>query len=186
MDRQWQTAWSVGRLLSLRWPYRDEGMPPTVLAALERGVEVHRACEAWDLGQGYTPSLEIEPYLEAWKSYCRAHTPSWAEDGIEHRFDSNAGFHGVIDRVGNIHGVDTCLEIKSSRRGGPSHPRTAIQLAAYTLAYYGKVRAPRIKRLEVQLCDGAYRIFTHSQLADFLVVQELLQEAGICETTHWL
>ena len=47
----WSTAWSVGRLLSLRWPYTAD-MTASMTAALERGVAAHAACEAYDKGEG--------------------------------------------------------------------------------------------------------------------------------------
>ena len=175
----WSTAWSVGRLLSLRWPYTAD-MTASMTAALERGVAAHAACEDYDKGEGYAPHPDIAPYLSAWKDYTRHHTPSWNEDGVEHEFDSGEhGFHGIIDRLGSVRG-DACVELKTSARGGPSHPRTAIQLAAYTLAYYGRVRAARIKRLEVQLrADGTYKLYTHDNLADFAVLDALLEEAHL-------
>ena len=183
MDRRWNSAWSVGRLLSLAFPYGDGGdLPPAVVAAMERGVAVHAACQEWDLGQGYTPPEPINGYLDAWKAYLRAHTPSWEEGGIERRFDSTElGYHGVIDRLGTIRGgKPACVEIKSVSAPTPSHPRTPIQLAAYTLAHYGRTRAPRVTRLEVQLRpDGSFVLFTHDLLTDFLLVDELRKEAGI-------
>ena len=89
MDRRWNSAWSVGRLLSLAFPYGDGGdLPPAVVAAMERGVAVHAACQEWDLGQGYTPPEPINGYLDAWKAYLR--------DSAERLQNSPRSLHKVL------------------------------------------------------------------------------------------
>lgn len=171
--RSWSTAWSVGRLLSLRWPYPDD---PTgaLTVAMQRGIRVHEYTAAWDRGEPFTfvgSEAHLDPYAAAWRDFTRQHSPSW--DYIEAVFDG-PDYHGIVDRGGSLSGRTVVVEIKTGE--GPSLPRTGVQLAAYTRALHG-TRSPQIPRLEVRLSrTGRYRIHTHTNLADFLILDELLEQ----------
>ena len=170
--RQWNSAWSVTRILAQRWP-----MPPYIpQSALERGRAVHYWCELWDKGCAPTPPPAIAGYCQGWKRFEYAFSPSWREDGVELPVDSD-DYHGVVDRTGWIKGGKAVvLEIKC----GTPRPQgvDGIQLAAYARALE-PTSYDKLLRVAVYLSnkpEGDFKVQVYADPHDHVVWDQLVKE----------
>ena len=169
----WVSAWSVGRIIRLRYP-----IPSFVSdAVLESGRLFHSWSEAHDQGQAPTPQEAIRPYCEAYKAYTYALSPSYTQ--IEYVFD-NGEFHGIVDRVGYLRNKLSVIELKT----GGAQKWHGVQLAFYTKALY-PTSALDIQRLGVYLRkNGTYEVRVYDDVRDYLEMSELLRLATEKETQH--
>lgn len=160
--------------------YRFDMVDPAVLAeALQRGRDVHLACELFDLDDLDEETLgeHLRGYLEGWKKFVRECEPNWTsiEQSVYHPVMNYAG---TPDREGAITYMgkridDALVDIKSAEQ---LHPVWGLQLAAYNNAR-GK---PYRRRFSVQvLKTGTYQIREWSDPNDWPVF------ASLCTVKTW-
>ena len=128
-------------------------------AAQERGTLVHTATALYDRD---TLTLEevqadtvLEPYVRAWVKF--REEAKFVPEGVEVQvYSVRHRYAGTIDRIGELRGVRVVLDIKT---GAALNPVTALQLAAYQVAYNER-HAVRVKeRWAIQLgADGKYKL----------------------------
>jgi hypothetical protein len=175
--RTWATAWSVGRLLSQRWPL------PKALAQrpelMEPGQRLHEWTYLHDTG-GLCPAPDdtIAGWADAWKQFSYTFTPSW--DFREHVFEVlpsdtlPVGFHGIVDAAGSVRGRMTVADLKT----GKPDDQHQVQLALYAMGMFPKT-AMKIQRLNIYLTkDGRFRVMVRDDPRDLLLARELLTQAG--------
>jgi hypothetical protein len=167
---QWVSAWSVGRLCRLRWP-----LPAHIKEVhLLTGRRVHHWTMLLDQGEEPKPAEDISGYCQAYRNFGYQFSPSFTH--IEHDFD-NGQWHGIVDRVGEIRGKKTVLEIKN----GQPQPFHQVQLAFYTQGLFPQSFL-KIQRLAVYLAnDGTYKARVYKDPRDYLTVKELL---ALAEKEH--
>lgn len=95
---------------------------------MDRGRKAHKALEMWDLGVLNEDSLDerLAPYLKAYKQF-RQDTQFLPEMIEQPLFSEAYGYAGTPDRVGDINGHVTVVDIKS----GSPEPWHGLQLEAY-------------------------------------------------------
>lgn len=147
-------------------------------AARWRGTAVHRACQFDDEGDLSLESVscEIQPYLEAWRSF-KANC-QWASLEIEKPFWSPEGFCGTPDRVGVLGGRPTTLDIKTSVN---AYPWVGLQLAGYSLLASERLGASAgfIQRVAVCLRpDGDYNLTRFTDRRDIEVFRAAVKLAA--------
>lgn len=126
---------------------------------LQAGTDRHYATQLWDEGtlDGSTLDDNTGPALEAWKSFLD-HS-GFSIDQIEIRcFSDKLRFAGTIDRVGNLGGKRTLLDIK----GSADLPTYSLQLWLYKIAWE-EMTGEKIDRLiSVHLFKtGKYKVREH-------------------------
>lgn len=145
-------------------------VPPEVLEhAAARGRLVHQGAALLDRGvdlSDYNIPTVCEPYLDAYRNFCREMQFFPMQDWIERPMIVEIFGHRVgmtPDAVGTINGVLTVLERKAT---SAAHPSWAIQTAGYELG----LRAAGLQirqRMAVQLHNtGNYRLFTYDEAGD--------------------
>lgn len=157
--------------------------------ARQIGTAVHLACELDDKGTLDEEALDpiIKPYLDAWRSFCKASGAVWYE--IEQKvYHVGHRYAGTLDRFGMVHGEPTYVDIKTT---AVLSPATGVQLAGYKLAASNAAsisdRARR-KRMAVQLkSNGEFRCKVYSSPSDTPTFLSLLtlhnwQQANLKET----
>lgn len=96
--------------------------------ASDRGTRVHKACEALDVYGKVEVSDDIAPYVQSYLKFRQEHEIKWSmvERSIAHQKERYAG---TIDRYGELDGVKSLVDIKTSYT---VHKRLAIaQLNLY-------------------------------------------------------
>lgn len=151
-------------------------VPPHVLAAAaDFGKAVHRACELDDLGELDESTLDpaLAPYLQAWRQFSADHEVQWLQ--IEQpTYNATMRYAGTPDRVGNVNGKATVVDIKSTAQ---LYPSVGPQLAAYAQA----LQLPYADRLAVQLkSDGTYVAKPYTDPTDWPVFASLLTLRNWC------
>ena len=84
----------------------------TLENAAARGTKVHKATESLDHYGSVEADEETAPYLEAYIKFRREHKVKWIH--IEWMLDYKDQFCGTLDRTGEIDGVETLVDIKTS------------------------------------------------------------------------
>lgn len=94
----------------------------TLDQAADRGTRVHKATEALDVYGKVEVSEDIAPYLQSYLKFRQEHTVKWnmVERSIAHAKERYAG---TIDRYGEMDGVKSLVDIKTSYT---VHKRLAI------------------------------------------------------------
>lgn len=124
--------------------------------AAKFGTAVHLACELHDKNTLDIDKLDpaLFPYLEGWRKFKKDYDTSF--NGIEQVVYSDRWkFRGTLDRIGMINHKLTLIDIKSSTSIFPS---TAIQLAAYQLAWQEMAQEKIKQRWCVQLTPDGYTV----------------------------
>jgi CRISPR/Cas system-associated exonuclease Cas4 (RecB family) len=125
-------------------------------AAASRGTMVHAACQYFDEGDldFDTVAENLVPYVDAWRSYVTEANPEMLL--IEERVHSGKwGFAGTLDRLVNVGGKLTVLDIKT----GAVVRQTGLQLAAYAMALEEMSGYKVEQRIAVHLRrSGAYSV----------------------------
>tara|TARA_R110000751_G_scaffold125443_10_gene227115 strand:- start:3990 stop:4586 length:597 start_codon:yes stop_codon:yes gene_type:complete len=152
--------------------YAYSGIPDHIMkAASERGTAVHLACEYLDNGVEFDISPEIEPYLEAWKTFL-------IDSQFECELVESLLYHplyryaGAVDRVGQLPGKGrgkkrrAIIDIKTTVN---LMPTAGPQLAAYLEAFNVNFKdMPAQDRYVVQLKkDGTFKFHKHADKSDF-------------------
>ena len=132
-----------------------------------RGTEVHELTEAWDKGNIEDPEIVPENragYLMAWINF-RADF-DFAPSHIEHRvFHPRLLYAGTIDRLGEVRGKYSVVDIKTSAKLGPA---VGVQLAAYQHGWNAEEEEEIESRYAVQLMDdGTYRVVEYTNPLDW-------------------
>lgn len=142
-------------------------------AASEFGTAVHRATELADnkILDVAKLSLPLVPYLEAWQKFKSDFKVKIVD--VELRVYSKIwGYCGSIDRVAEIDGYLTVIDIKSSTTMAIS---TSLQLAGYQLAYNEGRKVKAKNRMAVQIKgDGTYIIYPYTNRSDESVWKALV------------
>lgn len=137
--------------------------------ARDRGTAVHYATEYDDLGILKEETLDERavPYLEAWRAFRRE--TGW--ENVEFPelpvCSPTLGYATKIDRVGNLRGKLSVLNLKTGQRA----PWHGAQLAGEAIAYCewrGLSSTFKVQRLSLYLAnDGTYRLHVHENRIDF-------------------
>lgn len=138
----------------------------------ERGTAVHTATEIWDTSQEIDATLAPENagFLKAWVDFRRDF--NFEPEAIEHRFYSELGYCGTIDRVGVMRGQLSIVDIKTSAKLGPA---VGVQLVGYQHGYDPLGERGVSGRYAVQLLkDGTYRVEEYKGDLDWQVFLGLL------------
>ena len=132
-------------------------------AAQERGTLVHTATALYDRDALTLEEMQadplLEPYVRAWVKF--RDDVLFIPEGIEVQvYSTRHRYAGTIDRIGKLRGVPVVLDIKT---GAALNPVTALQLAAYQVAYNELYPKAKVKeRWAVQLgADGKYRLYQY-------------------------
>lgn len=154
---------SVTQVLSLAGISDVSGIPAHILErARDIGTQVHVATELLDQDDLDIDSLDpqIIGYVAAYQKF-RTET-SFTPDFIEHRGVSQLYRYGFcIDRIGQLEGKATILDLKTSSRPQKSWQ---IQTAAYAL---GLGQFSEYERAVVHLAkDGTYKLLRHEESGD--------------------
>jgi len=129
-------------------------------AAQERGTLVHTATALYDRDALTLEEMQadtvLEPYVRAWVKF--RDDVLFIPEAIEVQvYSVRHRYAGTIDRIGELRRVRVVLDIKT---GAALNPVTALQLAAYQVAY--NERNPKAKvweRWAIQLgADGKYKL----------------------------
>jgi len=81
--------------------------------AADRGTRVHKATQMLDVVGDVECDEDIVPYVTAYVQFIKEHKPQW--DHIEKSmFCSTGKFCGTLDRVGELDGKKTIVDIKTS------------------------------------------------------------------------
>lgn len=140
--------------------------------AADRGTRVHKATQMLDVVHDVECDEDIVPYVQAYVQFLRDHKPSW-------RFIEKSMYHpelmyaGTLDRMGDIDGKKTIVDIKTS---------SSLQKVMYgaQLNLYRKMMEANYHDVE-RLCvlhlkkDGTYK------LVDFDIDDTV---ADACLTLH--
>lgn len=140
----------------------------TLEIASKRGVEVHKACEMYDLDDLDESSLEGWQwinYFKAWKRF-RAesgYVPHLTEMRVHHPL---LKFAGTLDSKGEMAGAEVIIDRKTTASLSPA---IGVQLAAYEEALRQEdKKLPKMKRYAVQLRpDGTYRLQPYEKSTDW-------------------
>jgi len=132
-------------------------------AAQERGTLVHTATALYDKGalslEEMRADTVLEPYVRAWVKF--RDDVLFIPEGIEVQvYSIRHRYAGTIDRIGKLRGMPVVLDIKT---GAALNPVTALQLAAYQVAYNERNPKAKVKeRWAIQLgADGKYRLYQY-------------------------
>jgi len=125
--------------------------------ACQRGTMSHLACEYYDDGDLDESEIDpvIIPRLEAWKKFKRETKFEVIENEL--LVHSIHGFAGTLDRLGDMGGATTLVDIKTS---AAQAPWWGLQLGGYEIALKEmKPDLGLINRVTVQLLEsGEYKI----------------------------
>lgn len=145
-------------------------------ASRDRGTEVHRLCQDFDLGVLDLPRLESphRGYVLGYVAACQLLKPDW--DEIEEADVSPAyRFAGRVDRVGKALDRLTVAEIKSAAKARHHAVQTALQAILKSARL--KLPAPMIQRLVIYLKNnGRFSVERHEDPRDFDTAFRLIKE----------
>ena len=134
--------------------YKDA--PPWQLeAAADRGTAVHKATEDLDKTGRAEISDDYAPYLEAYAEFLREHDVEW--ELIEHPdYHPTHGYAGTIDRYGNVDGIKTLVDLKTTYT--VYKPLCSASLNLYRLIL--EARQKTVERLLIVHLkkDGTYKL----------------------------
>lgn len=147
-----------------------ESRPEIIAAAADRGTRVHAYCEFFDNGVLDESSAEfdeeVRPYLEGWKQFC-ADSKFSSIHNEERLFHSKLMYAGTMDRMGEVNGELSIVDIKTS---AVLKPAIGLQLVAYGMALkhcFPEYEDVKFKRYAVQLKkDGGYRLQKYDDETD--------------------
>ena len=146
--------------------------PGVMAAAQQFGVAVHKACELFDKGILNIDILSkpLIPYLDGWAKFKKDYGLYFIADEIEKPvYSLKWGFIGTPDRIG----ASNMFEVKSNTQ---MQPATAIQTAAYDIAYEEMTGKKIKRRWGVQLNDkGTYKITEYKEKTDRSIFLSALQ-----------
>lgn len=158
-------------------PYMDfSRVPPDVLQrAADFGTAVHTATELDDLGDLDEESLDpaLAPYLEGWRRFrsVTGFVPVAVEERLYCKIHGFA-VAGTLDRVGDLKGARTLVDIKSS---AGVYPSVALQTAAYAEAYRASTGLRIKHRFAVRLDDsGGFEVVEFKDRSDLSVFLSML------------
>jgi hypothetical protein len=105
--------------------------------AAARGTDVHKAAEAFALGQ--TPEVEdhILPYVEQYRRFLDEHSPEFLLSEAPVYAPNRGGYAGTLDAIMRLDGKTVVADLKTTPHGpdsGRSRPpfeESALQLVAY-------------------------------------------------------
>lgn len=85
----------------------------TLDQAADRGIRVHKACEALDVYGQVNVTEDIAPYVTAYLKFRREHEVAWnmVERSLAHQTERYAG---TIDRYGTLDGGKALVDLKST------------------------------------------------------------------------
>lgn len=124
--------------------------------AAERGTEVHLATQKLDESGTVEITEQIAPYIEAYALFLREHKVEWLyiEKAIAH---PELLYAGTIDRVGEVDGKTTILDIKTN--SAIKKPLVKAQLNGYQkLAGTIGMNVERLCCLQL-MKNGKYRLY---------------------------
>ena len=157
--------------------------PDELEFAAQRGRAVHAATALYDLDDLDEETMDerILPYLEGWRKF-RAEkdfTPTEIERIV---YSSKWGYVGTLDRVGEMKGYATLIDIKT----GPVYLESVgPQTSAYDVAYREEFKQPPLKRFAVRLPgDGTYKLVPCTSKVDFDVFIHALSIMNWRNKTH--
>ena len=136
------------------------GVSPAIIAqAARRGSLVHEYTQLIDYGADPN-ELEIEPelvgYVQAWVNFCHDWQPEW--ELIEQPVHTD-DYAGTLDRMGNIAGVRTLVDIKSTAGANrKQRVKWAAQLHGYNITFPREQRAERLWDVLLKK-DGKYTVY---------------------------
>ena len=139
--------------------------PDVLEAARKFGTATHKATELWDKGTLDVSilSLPLVPRLEAWKNFRKDYKIGEFSCIEKLVYSAKWGYAGTLDRICEISGKLTLLDIKSGEYIDPS---MEIQLAAYQIAFE-ELTGLRIKqRWIIQLSDNQYKIYPCKEIIE--------------------
>ena len=173
----WTTPWSVTRALAVR--FGGTGYVPP--AALERGTLVHewtantdQSLDDVELPKG------LDGYCSAYQDFLATMQPIWLkiESAVEHE---HLGYHGILDRIGWLHGDINQYCVADIKTGGPRE-EDRYQLAAYAMAAEPE-RYRDVKRVGIYIRpNGRWALKSYSDVMDYQTWMEILKQAE--ETRH--
>lgn len=141
-------------------------IPPAVLEkARQRGTAVHAACQYHDEGDLDEASLDpqVAGYVTGYRRFLAdsgCNVISIEEPVIHYEL----GYRGTLDRVAWMTGERAVIDIKATATLSPT---TAIQTAAYLLAYNVTTSAPATRRYGLHLkAAGVYSLTEYSSPLD--------------------
>lgn len=139
------------------------GIPIEILdSAAQRGTAVHKMLEFYDKGtlDESTVSDDLVGYLIQWKKFLNEMNVQIFENE-KRLFSSKYFYAGTLDRVAEMNGKETILDIKT---GVPwmSHP---VQLSAYDLAY-NEDRRRKMDRMCVYLKPDNFKLKSYKDRND--------------------
>jgi len=173
----WTTPWSVTRALAVR--FGGTGYVPP--AALERGTKVHEWTANTDqsLDDVERPKC-LDGYCSAYQDFLATMQPIWLkiESPVEHH---HLGYHGILDRIGWLHGDINQYCVADIKTGGPREA-DRYQLAAYAMAAEPE-RYRDVKRVGIYIRpNGRWALKSYSDVMDYQTWMEILKQAE--ETRH--
>lgn len=161
--------------------------------AADKGTKVHRACELWDNGDLYQPTLskELAPYVCAWRYFRQTHNFTILANEKQYWSELHGLRFGMtLDRL-VLFDTDTrptVIDIKTSREIEAWH---AVQVAGYAcgLEQVGTPakRLALYRRMIVQLRDDAsYRLGECDNFEDGEIFEAALRIAWWRGPKAWL
>lgn len=122
---------SVTELLA---PLTAGKYPPNagvIQQAAARGTRIHELCEFYDLdAMPEEFEADLVPYVQAWANFNRDYAPRWLH--IEKPLCAGGLFAGTLDRLGEIDGKFTVVDIKTAQSlDRPAKLALACQLYGY-------------------------------------------------------
>lgn len=147
----------------------------TLEIASKRGVEVHKACEMYDLDDLDESSLDGWKwinYFKAWKRFREesGYVPHLTEKQVHH---PTLKFAGTLDSAGVMNGEEVVIDRKTTASLSSA---IGVQLAAYDEALRQEdPKQPKRKRYAVQLRpDGTYRLQPYEKSTDWTTFVALI------------
>ena len=128
-DRDGAVKW----LMDSRWQKSGK--------ASARGTDVHKAAEAFALGQVPKVEPHIQPYVDQYRAFLEAFQPDFllAEAPV---YNPEAGYAGTLDGIARIDGMTVVADMKTTAHGPqsgrmrPPFPEVSLQLTMYRRATF--------------------------------------------------
>lgn len=159
---------SVTQILNILSDAIYSGIPVSVmLAAADRGIKVHLACELWDNDMLDEEQLDpaLVPYLAAWKKF-KAENGFTVFNNESKVYHETYNYAGQLDRTGTFKNKAelTMVDIKARAK---LTAETGPQLAAYKDAFENQHGEKIKKRFAVNLKNnGKYEMKEYSDRSD--------------------
>lgn len=142
--------------------------------AAERGLAIHHATLAFDLGaydaDDYPPF--VDPHVTVYQEFLLAYRPRWTR--LEQPRVHQAGFGGTADRLGRVLRLDAVVDIKS----GAIADWHAWQLAGYDILHDDL--PPRVRtRYNLYLKPTRFRLVEHRFRSDYATFVQRARQMGV-------